>query len=175
MLESKAPSAVKNALHLQIVANNHRVFTWQALSLFKIRSMETRIIGLKNDIQLFYLQASSYPQGISQAHEEFRQKIKNPERRVIYGVSRPEGQRIIYRVGAEAQVPGESALWDQEPLVLKKGRYAAIDITNYLLHLGDIGKAFDKLLSRPDIDPEGYCVEKYEPENKLTCMVRLAN
>ncbi len=137
--------------------------------------MEVNVIGLNNDILLFYLQAKSYPQGIAEAHEDFRKKIKNPDDQIIYGVSRPEQHQIVYRVGAEAQFPEVPNWKDQERLVLKRGRYAAIEITDYRQHLSDIAKAFEKLLSRPDIDPEGYCVEKYETENKLTCMVRLAD
>lgn len=37
-----------------------------------------------------------------------------------------------------------------------------------------IGKAFEQLTALPGIDPAGYCVEWYESQKNVKCMVRMA-
>ncbi len=36
-----------------------------------------------------------------------------------------------------------------------------------------IGNTFQQMIARPDIDPEGYCVEWYLSDKDVQCMVRL--
>jgi len=39
--------------------------------------------------------------------------------------------------------------------------------------LQSIGKAFHELISQPEIDPNGYCLEWYLNQSDVRCMVRL--
>ena len=36
-----------------------------------------------------------------------------------------------------------------------------------------INNAFKEMLSNPEIDPDGYCVEWYHTEKDVKCMIRL--
>jgi hypothetical protein len=120
------------------------------------------------------MRAKSFPEGIQDAHKNLRALIrKKPERR-FFGLSRPEdGNGIIYRAGAEELVNGELSLFGLESLTILKGTYIYIDVPDYTADPQAIRKAFDRLTSRPDIDPEGYCVEWYLNEKDVKCMVRL--
>lgn len=135
--------------------------------------METHVIGLKKDLHLFCLEALSYPDGIANAHTAFRASLKGENNTIIYGLSRPEHQQIVYRVGAERSPAVNLATTSYQELVLKKGRYASIVIHNYAEHLHKIVLAFNELLKRTDIDENGYCIERYELDASVTCLVRL--
>ena len=38
-----------------------------------------------------------------------------------------------------------------------------------------IGKAFAEMLAMPGIDPQGVCVEEYNGDQSVKCMVKLAS
>jgi len=136
--------------------------------------METII--LDNDIQVLFITASSFPQGIEQAHKELHARVPFSENRKYFGVSRPEDNgAIIYRAAAEELVPGEAEKYDCGTLVLKKGSYTSLTITHYRKDTEAIARAFDQLLSQRNLDPQGYCVEWYVNDHDVNCMVRLAD
>lgn len=137
--------------------------------------MKTILTTIEKDIHVFFIVANSFPKGIEAAHARFRQMINQNSGRSFYGISRPENHKIIYRAGTEESFPGESKKFNCDSLILKKGNYAAVTIENYAENLTGIGEAFDLILQRPDLDPQGYCVEHYLNEREVICMVRLKN
>ncbi|MBL7933231.1 MAG: transcriptional regulator [Bacteroidia bacterium] len=136
-------------------------------------AMAQKTVSISKDISVFYVEADSFPEGIETARERFKKLIGQNSGRELYGISRPENNKIIYRVGAEEEFNGEGKKYNCHSLGLKKGRYASLIIENYMENLGEIKKAFDLILQRPDLDPLGYCVEKYLDEKEMICMVRL--
>lgn len=133
--------------------------------------MET--IELKQDLEVYFLQAKSFPQGIAEAHESLHKIIPSNGTRNYFGISRPENGSIIYRAAAE-KLPGEINLFPLETLKLKSGHYLCLSIHNYQNKISDIEKTFQELLKHRHIDPEGYCVEWYFNKlNDMRCMVRL--
>lgn len=61
---------------------------------------------------------------------------------------------------------------------MRKGIFQAIAKHFRFYQMEDIqriGNAFEKLLSQPGLDPEGYCVEWYFNDKDIRCMVRLDN
>lgn len=137
-------------------------------------SMKNEKIILENDIKVFGVRAASYPEGIQQAHNTLRAILPASEGRIFYGLSRPENEGgIIYRAAANEITEGELRDLNLETVVIRKGAYISIFIADYAGHIEDVGNAFSELLSFPGIDPEGYCVERYEGDKDVTCMVRL--
>jgi len=133
--------------------------------------METLL--LDNDINVFYVTANSFPDGILAAHQKLHSLIQFSKNRKYLGISRPENGAIVYRAAAEELTAGEAEKLNCEKLVLKKGKYNYITVNNYLKDLPAIDRSFKELLSNPNIDPEGYCVEWYFNDNDVKCMVRL--
>lgn len=136
-------------------------------------NMKTTITEIQNNIPVFFIQAESFPDGITEAHDKFRDIIGQGSGRILYGISRPEFDKIIYRAGAEEKFPGEGAEYKCGTMQLKKGRYISKRLLSYRENPGSIGEAFETLLGHPDIDPKGYCVEQYLNENEMICMIRL--
>jgi hypothetical protein len=136
--------------------------------------MDTTI--LVNDIKVIYVTAASFPDGVLDAHKKLHSMIPFYTDRKYFGISRPENGKntIIYRAAAEELHPGEAEGLKCETLILKKEKYATITINDFMKDVTGIQKAFQKLLSYPELDPQGYCVEWYINDTDVKCMIRLS-
>jgi hypothetical protein len=135
--------------------------------------MET--ITIEKDIPVFYVEATSFPEGIEASHQKLHSLVSFTKDRRYFGISRPENGIIKYKAAAEELKDGEGAEYKCSTLTLKKGRYIYETIHDYLKDIRSIEKTFQKLLTHQDLDPEGYCVEWYVNPKDVTCMIRLRN
>ncbi len=133
--------------------------------------MET--IEISKDIKVFYITSTSFPDGVMEAHKKLHALVPASEERKYFGISRPESGTIVYKAATEELEAGEAERLHCNTLVLKKGKYISITIKDFMKDIQSIGKAFQQLLSHPDIDPQGYCVELYLNDKDVRCMVRL--
>ncbi|HET6722273.1 MAG TPA: hypothetical protein VFH07_05960 [Chitinophagaceae bacterium] len=131
---------------------------------------------LEKDIKVFYVKATSFPDGITEAHQKLYALIGFAKHRKIYGISYPESPgKIIYKAAAEESYSGEAEKLGCPTFIIKKGNYSSIYVKDFYSDIPAIGKAFQKLLDNPGIDPEGCCVEMYEGDKGVRCMVRLSD
>ncbi|TGN19154.1 transcriptional regulator [Leptospira idonii] len=129
---------------------------------------------LEEDIPILYVTATSFPAGIMKAHRKVYSLVSSSKERRYFGVSRPEnGGEIVYRAAAEELEEGEAAKLGCESMFIPKGNYISIEIDNYVKDVPIIDRTFRKLLTHPDLDPNGYCVEWYLNEKDVRCMVKL--
>lgn len=135
--------------------------------------METRKID--EDIVVFYVEASSFPDGVLATHQKLHSMIPFSTARKFFGISRPEDGEIRYKAGAEELSANEGASHNCKTLVLKRGDYYNITITDFMKNISAIGEAFQQILHQPDIDQNGYCVEWYYNDSDVHCMVRKAD
>ncbi|MES2761344.1 MAG: transcriptional regulator [Bacteroidota bacterium] len=132
--------------------------------------------NLEKDIDVFCVTATSYPEGVLAAHQKLHGYVSYNQKRNYFGISAPDKTgTIIYRSAAEELEAGEFSKHKLEPFVIKKGKYIYIDIKDFMKDIPSIQIAFDTLLSNPEIDPKGCCVEWYLSESLVRCMVRLKN
>jgi predicted transcriptional regulator YdeE len=131
---------------------------------------------LKTDIKTVCVSADSFPDGIPEAFERLRSLLPSPAgERKLYGISRPDQTgKIWYKAGAEQRAEEDAGLPGLDSFVIPKGSYASILIPNYADDVQQIGKVFRQLLSNPDIDENGFCLEVYEGEKDVRCLVKLA-
>jgi hypothetical protein len=129
---------------------------------------------IENDIKIFYVTAKSFPEGIQEAHDRLHAMIPSSDDRKYIGISRPENNKIVYRVGIEETFEGEAEKYKCDTLILKSGNYISSIARDFRKDKESIGKAFDELLKQPNLDPEGYCVEWYtNDKEEVRCMIRL--
>jgi hypothetical protein len=135
--------------------------------------METRII--EKDIPIFYVTAASFPDGILDAYDKLHVHFPFSSERNFYGLSRPEnGLGPVYKAAAEIKATDELQKSKFDSMVIPKGNYIAETVHNFKKDVLLIGRTFNKLLQHPNLDPQGYCVEWYHPNDKdVICMVRL--
>lgn len=130
-------------------------------------------IKIDSDIKVFYVTANSFPEGIMEAHRQLHSIVPFSTERKYFGISRPENGIIVYRAATEETYSSEAEELECDTLILKSGNYISVIITNYMDDLLCIDRTFQELLSNPDIDPEGYCIEWYLSQKEVNCMLRL--
>ena len=132
-----------------------------------------KTIKLDKDIQVMYVTATSFPDGIQEAFEKLHLTVPVSANRRVFGISRPEGGNgIVYRAAVEEIEDGEAKEYGLQTLILKKGNYVSTTIHNFSDDVESIGRTFRQMLDEPNIDPQGYCVEIYS-NNDVECIVRL--
>lgn len=132
------------------------------------------LVHLEKDITVLCVTADSFPHGVEVAHQKLHQLVNKTAGRRYFGISHPAGHgKIIYHAAAE-QMPGDNAdILGCDEFFIRKGAYVSICIPNFMADIPGIGRAFEQLLQRDDIDPNGFCLEWYIG-NDVQCMVPLA-
>ena len=125
------------------------------------------------NITVYCIRATSFPEGILQSHQTLHSKMPYSHERKYFGISRPENGPIVYRAAASELTPGELDDKGLEKFTIRKGGYASLAIKDYMEDIAAIDAAFRELLSQPNIDPDGYCLEWYVSNNEVWCMVPL--
>lgn len=134
--------------------------------------METLVFD--DDITVMYVAATIFPAGVMDAFKTLHNLVPMGGSRKFFGLSRPEdGGGIQYKAAAEVQQPGEAEKLGLETLLLSKGEYISVTITDFMKDIQAIGATFQQLIQRPGIDQQGYCVEWYFNDKDVRCMVRL--
>jgi len=129
----------------------------------------------QEDVKTYCITASSFPEGIEEAHQRLHRLLPLNKRRNFYGVSWPAHDgAIIYKAAAEIlDSDSDHLLPELEIFTIKNGPYNSLYISNYRDNLSSIKQAFDLLLQQHEVDPKGYCLEWYINENDVKCMVPL--
>jgi hypothetical protein len=132
--------------------------------------METII--LENDIEVICVKAFSFPDGIQDAHDRLRTLFPPTVNRRYFGISYPQQGGIVYRAATDhgASLPPGTELFS-----IRKGTYACMTLYNYYKDLPNVTNTFQQLLSHPNLDPKGYCLEWYLSDKDVRCMVKLGD
>lgn len=127
---------------------------------------------LDKDISLFYVTAVSFPAGVGGAFSKLSSLLPEDDHRILYGISRPEGNGgIVYRAAAEEAYPGEGAEKGCETFLVRKGTYLSEYLADWKKDETIVGRTFRKLLDQPGLDPNGYCLEIYPNHEDVRCLV----
>jgi hypothetical protein len=131
-------------------------------------------ISIQDDIQVYCLKARSFPDGVSAVYDRLHTEYPPEGGRSYFGISRPVPDgAITYMAAVKLSDTDGTPSSDYVPFTVLKGRYVAIDISNYMANLPAIGAAFAEMIREPDVAPDGYCLEVYLSPTELTCMVKL--
>src|ERR1700758_4391477 len=104
--------------------------------------MET--ITFDKDIRVFYIKATSFPEGILEAHQKLHSLIHFSTGRKYFGVSRPEKGTIVYKAAAEELDADEGKKLGCDTLLLKKGKYICVTVHDYRKDPQSIQRTFSK-------------------------------
>lgn len=129
---------------------------------------------LERDITVYYVEASSFPDGVLVAHQSLHKLVDFDSNRNYFGISNANSTgEIIYKAAAEEYVEGEFQKHSLSSFVIPKGNYACITIKDFMKDVSAIGQAFQELLKEPDLDPNGFCLEWYKGESDCECLIKL--
>lgn len=131
-------------------------------------------VQISNDITVYCITATSYPEGVLEAHQQLHALVPFSPQRHYFGISCPNQKGIIiYKSAATELVVGDLSTHGLSPFIIPKGYYACITIQDFRKNIADIGTAFQNILHSQQIDPQGFCLEWYQGQNDVRCMVRL--
>lgn len=128
---------------------------------------------IEKDINVFFVTATSFPDGVPAAYEKLHEMITASAERKYFGISWPENGKIIYKAAAEELEEGEAEKYNCKAFTIKRGNYISILIKDHMKDGASIGNAFQTLLKHPGIDPKGYCLEWYinYADGDVRCLV----
>lgn len=129
---------------------------------------------IDRDISVFYVSATTFPQGVGAAFQKLLSMLPHPNTRLLYAISFPnEKGQIVYRAAVEAAFPGEGEQNGCETFVIKKGEYWSALLLDWRKDESIVGRTFQQLLQHPQLDKQGYCLEIYPNEKDIRCLVPL--
>jgi hypothetical protein len=130
---------------------------------------------LNSDINVLWVTASSFPDGIMDAFNKLNSLVEAPGSRRVFGISYGDGNKnIIYKAALEENSPDEATLLGCERFTIKKGEYISEHIEDFMKNIPAMGQAFQEMCRDKRIDSNGYCIEMYLNNNKdVLCMVKL--
>lgn len=125
-----------------------------------------------NDIPVLCVATKTFPAGIMEAFNKLHSIVPYADKRDSYGISRGSKDGVIYKAAAEQLKEGEAEQYGCESFVIKKGTYTSTILNDWKKDEMAIARTFQALLTNPDIDPDGACIEKYMGDD-VQCMIRL--
>jgi hypothetical protein len=128
---------------------------------------------LKNDLDLFGLQVTTFPTGIKEAFDKIISLVPDGMQRSHYGISYMEGDKIIYHATCSEKYEGEADKLNCRKYKIEKGDYLAIQITGWMKRIESIKDAFHELMQDNRIDLTKPCVEWYNSDEEMTCMMKV--
>lgn len=131
-------------------------------------------LSLDKDIKTICITAKSFPMGVLAAHKTLHALLPSMDGRQIFGISygNTEGG-IVYKAAVEELFEGEAQKHDCESFVIKKGAYISETLVDYQKDTTAIGISFQRMLTDPRLDKEGYCLEIYISDKEVQCLVKL--
>lgn len=126
----------------------------------------------ENDKLVMYIEAASFPNGVGAAHEKLHGIVPFSVQRGYYGISWMEQGNVRYLAAAEELSEGEAEKYALEKFMIKKGDYICENVHDFMKRIPAIGECFQRMLTDPRIDPQGYCLESYEGDD-VRCLVKL--
>ncbi len=127
-------------------------------------------LKIEKDISVVYIKATSFPEGVLAAHQKLHSIVPFSKERGYFGISYGSIGGIVYKAAAEV-FSGEK--YNLDIFTIKKGNYLSVILKDYQKDISDIGKTFQKMMTDPRLDTNGYCIEIYLNDKDMQCLVKL--
>jgi predicted transcriptional regulator YdeE len=126
------------------------------------------------DVKVLCVQATSFPEGIVDAHKNLHSLIPPSQNRRYFGISylNNEGQKIYY-AAAEELIQGEAEKFALDTFNITKGEYLSVRINNFQKDISSIAKTFQELLSDLRTNPDSVRLEMFLNETDILCMMKI--
>src|SRR5882762_3540834 len=95
---------------------------------------------LSEDIKVFCVMASSFPEGVLAAHQKLHSLVPFSPQRKYFGISRPDKGVVTYKAAAEELDKGELQKHGLEEFVIRKGNYVSVVIHDFMKNIPEIGE-----------------------------------
>ncbi len=128
---------------------------------------------IDNDINLIYEVAQDFGQDIAQTFVRLAEKIGHSgEKRDCYGLIFKEEKGMEYRGAFTMINPNEGIDKNIPVFTIPSGKYYSILIENWNQKILEIGPTFDQILKTRKVDTLCPCIEFYQTNKNLICLVK---
>lgn len=132
------------------------------------------IYNLANSINVFEFEVTSFPEGISEA---FKKLVKltsdDVGTRSYFGIVKTaEEGKSGYYAAAEEKEPGEAEKFGYDKFTIEKGEYLITRVASWRTKTSSIKDVFQELFKDSRIDKKMPCVELYQNEDQMLCMIK---
>lgn len=130
------------------------------------------VFKLEKDINVFCVQAKSFPHEIGKAFGVLINSLPTIEGRTFFGISYQDKNRgMIYNAAVLESYEGEGEHYGFNTYIIKKGEYFSQMLKDWKKDETSIGQTFKKM-SELRTDTVFPCIEWYQGDDVL-CMVRI--
>ena len=143
-------------------------------SLMHLIIMQVTEIELNEPLEVFFVQADSFPQGISVSFNKLNELLGKKYDHHIYGITLCDGDKLVYYACAKENFEGEAASLNLPTFTIPNGRYLQSTLNNWPENLGQIPGIFDGLMGQSNVKKQSICVEDYITEDTMLALVQLA-
>ncbi len=137
------------------------------------QSLQMNSYHIAEDIKLFTVTATKFPEGVQAAFEQLHSLTSIYDAIAYYGISYANANGGIIYKAAVALKDSTTDIPGIETYFLQAGEYRGMEILNFREHIADIGKTFQELIQHPDINKNGCCIEVYYNDTDVRCMVKI--
>lgn len=129
--------------------------------------------NLESDVQLIYEIATDFGQDIAQTYVRLAEKIGHSgEKRDCYGIIEKSENGMEYKGAFTMINPNEGKEKNIPIFIIPAGKYYSILIENWNQKILEIGSTFDQILKSGKVDTLSPCIEYYQTNKNLICMVK---
>ena len=132
----------------------------------------TQISIIKMDeLNLMYVQASSFPEGVKEAWHQLESRLPGLKGRKYFGTSRLVGGKIEYRACVVPSDESEPSRLGLETFTIPRGNYASRKLVDWSNQTHLIKTVFEELCSKYTVDSSRPHIEFYRSPEELVLMV----
>lgn len=131
-----------------------------------------KTVNLPNDVKVFGIKVTTFPNGVGSAFDKLVKMIPGGFSRSYYGISYLENGKMIYYAAAKELNPGEAEKYACERLTIEKGQYLIESLHKWRDKVHQVKDIFQELVADDRTDKKKPGVEWYKNEEEMICMIK---
>ena len=128
-----------------------------------------------DELNLMYVQASSFPEGVQEAWRQLESRLPTIKRRKFFGTSRLVGEKIEYRACVVPSDESEPSRLGLETFTIPRGNYASKKLVDWTNQTNLIKTICEELSSKYAVDSSRPHIEFYRGQKELVLMVPIVH
>lgn len=142
--------------------------------LIELSIMDITDYKIALDIEVFYVEAETFPEGIPDSFKKLHDTIGGFAGRHMYGITLCLNDKLVYRACIEAHYKSEGKEYGLQSYTIPKGDYLYTTLHNWQENLGQIPAIFDELMRQPNVKKQSICLEDYITDDTMLALVQQA-
>jgi hypothetical protein len=128
-----------------------------------------------DELNLMYVQASSFPEGVEEAWRQLESRLPTIKGRKFFGTSQLVGEKIEYRACVAPSDESEPSRLGLEIFTIPRGNYASKKLVDWTKQTSLIKTIFEELSSKYTVDSTRPHIEFYRSREELVLMVPIVH